>query len=201
MFFKGLPNVKGLFLILSLFASAANAQDDPSDSYVQPKNEQQKNKQQKNRAEFASKLRYGGSFGAYFGRQTYIEVAPKVGYKFNQRLLVGLGFNYIYFSVNDYGQRYSTNIYGPNVFGQFALYSGLFAHAEFNAYNLSVYNNYPPYNASRIWIGSAPVGIGYYSGGQQGGVYLSLLYDLINNPHSPYYNPAMPLIIRVGFLF
>ncbi|MFN7690715.1 MAG: hypothetical protein ACK5QU_06510 [Bacteroidota bacterium] len=52
-----------------------------------------------------------------------------------------------------------------------------------------------------MWVGSAPVGLGYFSGGQIGGVYLSALYDLINNPYSPYYNGSVPILFRVGFLF
>lgn len=176
------------------------AQNEAPDPYVQTK--ESENKANKPPTEdFAKRLRYGGSFGAFFGQQTYIELSPKVGYKVNERLVAGLGLNYIYFSTRDYGQRFVTHIYGPTVFAQYALISGLFAYGEYNAYNVAVYNPLPPYDENRIWIGSAPVGVGYYSGGQIGGVYLSILYDLINNPSSPYYNGGMPILLRVGFLF
>jgi len=193
----------GLFCFLVLFnfvIQVAKAQNDVPDQYVQPQ-ETQTTANKPPVEDFAKRLRYGGSFGAFFGQQTYIELSPKVGYKVNERLVAGLGLNYIYFSTRDYGQKFVTHIYGPTVFAQYALISGLFAYGEYNAYNVAVYNPLPPYEEKRIWIGSAPVGIGYYSGGQMGGVYLSILYDLINNPASPYYNGGMPILLRVGFLF
>jgi hypothetical protein len=200
-------NSKFLFLILLqvfFLLGAGNAQNDSLDAYVQPQNEKSTDPLQNaknSKDDFAERLRYGGSFGAFFGQQTYIELSPKVGYKVDKRLIVGVGANYIYYSIKDYGQKFVTHIYGPTVFAQYSLISGLFAYGEFNGYNVASYSSVPPYNAERIWIGSAPVGIGYYSGGQIGGVYLSILYDLINNPYSPYYNGGMPILLRVGFLF
>ncbi len=196
-----------LFITFAAFNNVS-AQNDSLDPYVQTKEaekiaekEAKEKKAKKNSQDFASKLMYGGSFGAFFGQQTYIELSPKVAYKVNDRLVAGLGLNYIYFSMKDYGQKFVTHIYGPTVFAQYALLSGLFAYGEYNAYNVATYLPLPPYTPERVWIGSAPVGIGYYSGGQIGGVYLSILYDLINDPASPYYNGGMPILLRVGFLF
>jgi len=180
------------------------AQTESPDSYVQPEvtsKETKKKQNNRNSEDFSKRLMYGGSFGAFFGQQTYVELSPKVGYKVNDRLVAGLGLNYIYFSMRDYGQKFVTHIYGPTVFAQYSLIYGLFAYGEYNAYNVATYSPLPPYPEERVWIGSAPVGIGYYSGGQIGGVYLSILYDLINNPASPYYNGGMPILFRVGFLF
>jgi hypothetical protein len=186
-----------------LVCNSAFAQNEDADSYVQfndpSKKVSQENK--KDNIDFKERLRYGGSFGAFFGSQTYIELSPKVGYKVNNRLVAGLGLNYIYFSFKDYGQKFVTHIYGPTIFAQYGLVSGLFAYGEYNAYNIASYNPLPPYNTERVWIGSAPVGLGYYSGGQIGGVYIAVLYDLINNPASPYYNGSVPILLRVGFLF
>lgn len=199
-----------LLLVVTVIATFQTvcAQNDTIDPYFQSEEAQKatekeaKDKQAKqNNEEFAKKLRYGGSFGAFFGQQTYVELSPKVGYQLKEKLVVGAGFNYIYFSLKDYGQKYVTHIYGPTVFAQYAIVSGLFAYGEFNAYNVATYNPLPPYDQKRIWIGSAPLGIGYYSGGEIGGVYLSLLYDLINDPASPYYNGGIPILLRVGFLF
>ncbi|MFN4812019.1 MAG: hypothetical protein ACK46S_06900 [Bacteroidota bacterium] len=187
-----------LLAICLLVVTMVAAQNETSDSYVNPGTDKKNTSPQ---SDFADKLMYGGSFGAFFGRQTYIELCPKVGYKVDKRLVAGVGANYIYFSVRDYGQRFVTHIYGPNVFAQYALVSGLFAYGEFNAFNVASYNPLPPYATERMWVGSAPVGLGYFSGGQIGGVYLSALYDLINNPYSPYYNGSVPILFRVGFLF
>jgi hypothetical protein len=188
------------YIITGFFISVANAQNETPDSYVQPQENAAK-KAKKNNDDFAKKMRYGGSFGAFFGQQTYIELSPKVGYQVNNKLVAGVGLNYIYFSVRDYGQKFVTHIYGPTVFAQYAIFSGLFAYGEYNAFNVATYNPFPPYTPERLWIGSAPIGIGYYSGGQIGGVYLAALYDLINNPASPYYNGSLPILLRVGFLF
>ncbi|HRG58519.1 MAG TPA: hypothetical protein PK323_06135 [Bacteroidia bacterium] len=194
----------GCFIaVMCIYMMSAFAQNDTPDPYVQPNPpaKEEENKKSKAKEDFVEKLQFGGSFGAFFGQQTYIELSPKVGYKVNDRLVAGLGLNYIYFSIKDYGQKFVTHIYGPTVFAQYALVSGLFAYGEFNAYNVASYNPLPPYNSERIWIGSAPIGLGYYSGGEIGGVYIAVLYDLINNPYSPYYNGSVPILFRVGFLF
>ncbi len=192
-----------ILVFLLFINTVSKAQSENTDPYVQsnPPAKESNSKTNKGNVDFSDRLRYGGSFGAFFGQQTYIELAPKVGYKVNERLVAGLGFNYIYFSVKDYGQKFVSHIYGPTAFAQFALLSGLFAYGEYNAYNVAAYNPLPPYNSERVWIGSAPVGLGYYSGGQIGGVYIAVLYDLINNPSSPYYNGSVPILFRVGFLF
>lgn len=189
--------------IMFLNSIVTIAQNETPDPYVQPNppSKEQENKKSKAKEDFVEKLQFGGSFGAFFGQQTYVELSPKVGYKVNERLVAGLGFNYIYFSLKDYGQKFVTHIYGPTVFAQYALVSGLFAYGEYNAYNVAAYNPLPPYNSERMWIGSAPIGLGYYSGGEIGGVYIAVLYDLINNPNSPYYNGSVPILFRVGFLF
>lgn len=189
--------------IMFLNSIVTIAQNETPDPYVQPNppSKEQENKKSKAKEDFVEKLQFGGSFGAFFGQQTYVELSPKVGYKVNERLVTGLGFNYIYFSLKDYGQKFVTHIYGPTVFAQYALVSGLFAYGEYNAYNVAAYNPLPPYNSERMWIGSAPIGLGYYSGGEIGGVYIAVLYDLINNPNSPYYNGSVPILFRVGFLF
>ena len=194
----------GFLVVFSMQFSGVSAQNDTLDPYVQSKQDKKEKEakiKKESNEDFFKKLRYGGSFGAFFGQQTYIELSPKVGYKVNERLVTGLGFNYIYYSTKDYGKKFVTHIYGPTVFAQYALISGLFAYGEFNAFNVASYNPLPPYTPDRIWVGCAPVGLGYYSGGQIGGVYLSVLYDLINDPLSPYYNGGVPLIFRVGFLF
>jgi hypothetical protein len=190
-----------LFIVLSvmiLSSTILSAQNDTPDSYVNPDKDKSTDKQ---KSDFAEKLMYGGSFGAFFGRQTYIELCPRVGYKVDKRLVAGLGANYIYYSIRDYGTRFVTHIYGPSVFAQYSLVSGLFAYGELNGFNVATYPTFPTNRAERIWVGSAPIGIGYFSGGQIGGVYLAALYDLINNPNSPYYNGEVPILFRVGFLF
>ncbi|MCC6251227.1 MAG: hypothetical protein IT238_02050 [Bacteroidia bacterium] len=192
----------GLILLSFFFSFTAFAQEG-NDPYVNTdrQNKKTEEKGKTNNNSFTDKLRYGGSFGAYFGQQTYVELSPRVGYKLKERFIVGTGVNYMYFSVKSYGQKFVSHIYGPSFFAQYGIISGLFAHGEFNAFNIKVYQPLPPYNAERIWIGSAPVGLGYYSGGHFGGAYLAILYDLINNPYSPYYNGGLPLVLRVGLLF
>lgn len=192
----------GLLLCI-VFSLSAFAQNDGTDSYVAPKTDANADKRPRKRPStksFTDQLKYGGSFGAYFGQTSYVELAPKVGYKVTDKLFAGVGFNYIYFSTKYYGQRFVSHIYGPSFFAQYVIYNGLFAYGEFNAYNIALQNPFT-YAQERTWIGSAPVGLGFYSGGQLGGVYLAVLYDLINNENSPYYNPNMPIILRVGFFF
>jgi hypothetical protein len=181
-----------LIICLAFFKNAA-AQNDTTDSYVKKNTPSDELKKKT----FKQRLHGGGSAGASFGITTYVELSPRIAYQATEKIYVGGGINYMYFSTRSGNVKYSTSIYGPNVFAQYMITGGLFGYGEFNAFSLEP--NYG-YNNDRIWIGSAPVGLGFYSGGQFGGIYLSVLYDLIGNPYSPYKMGDLPVIFRIGIL-
>src|SRR6185312_7709991 len=49
-----------------------------------------------------SKLFFGGNFGLGFGTNTFVNVSPQVGYRFNDYLAAGFGVNFNYYSYKYY---------------------------------------------------------------------------------------------------
>src|SRR4051812_11010862 len=82
---------------------------------------------------FVDHLFFGGILGLQFATdQTYVEVAPMIGYRISDRLSAGLNLKYIYYKVQpDNYIAYSTNVYGGGPFARFFIYEGLFTHFEY----------------------------------------------------------------------
>ncbi|MCK5135096.1 MAG: hypothetical protein KAR19_04850 [Bacteroidales bacterium] len=148
-----------------------------------------------------------------FGTNTYIDVAPLVGYHVNDRFSVGLGPHYIYQSrkaTPSYPYSYQTHVYGLKGFARFALitnadqflpinlFSDLFVHVEYEGISLEkVYYYSPAYPDDGRFIYQ-----GFLIGGgfsQRVGMYNSIsfmiLWDLNESSRSPYSNP----VFRIGF--
>ena len=146
---------------------------------------------------FSDRLYFGGSFGLQFGTQTFVEIAPIVGYRLTNRLYGGLGLKYQYYKYNDNYYTYSSNVYGGGPFAQFIVYEGLFLHAEYEILNLEVpdlyYQHYTRQNIESIFLGG-----GYRQMiGNRSSMDILLLYNINDNAYSPYSNP----ILRIGFGF
>ncbi|RYD80211.1 MAG: hypothetical protein EOP53_08405 [Sphingobacteriales bacterium] len=152
---------------------------------------------------FIKKLTFGGNFGAQFGQVTFVDISPMVGYRATEKLTVGLGatYNYLDFRYTDqYGTKYreSYNIYGGRLYGQYVIYNGLFAHAEYEGLNVpDRRTNY----TERAWMTSPLIGGGYRSQiGKRSYINITALYHLKfaqNQDIFPLY--GSPLILRVGF--
>jgi outer membrane protein assembly factor BamA len=159
------------------------------------------NAQDSEKQKFWERVYFGGNFGLNFGTDySVVEVSPLVGYRLTEKLSVGFGVTYIYYSVrNRYtNDKYESSIYGGNIFTRYFFLENLFAHVETGALNLDVPAMYYPYNLSRQWSQNLLVGGGYRSQiGERSSFTIMLLYDLIDDPNSPYRNP----IFRVGFGF
>lgn len=151
----------------------------------------------------------GGGGGLSFGSVTYIEVSPLIGYRITDRLSTGLqpSFSYLKYKLYDYygnytGKSESTYYYGGGVFGRFYILDNIFAHAQYelNNYEVAVANNpiYPTaYELKRITVSSLLIGGGYSQPiGQRSVFTISVLYDVVQNPYSPYYDRP---VIRAGF--
>ncbi|MCS6916624.1 MAG: hypothetical protein RMK52_06340 [Chitinophagales bacterium] len=139
------------------------------------------------------RLVFGGNIGLSFGDVTYIAAEPLVGYRLTPNLVTGIGMRYIYYRDNFY--NYTTSIYGGSVFGRYYLVKGIFGETSFELNSLQAYDPLDQ-QLSRIWVPSWLVGAGYSSSlGRGAGFYFSILYDLLQDPHSPYYRQP---VIRLG---
>jgi len=151
----------------------------------------------------------GGNGGLSFGSVTYIEVSPLLGYRATDRLSVGIqpSFTYIKYKLYDYygnytGKKEESFYYGGGVYTRFYVLDNVFAHAQYEMNNFEVLepNNpiYPTaFEKKRITIPSLLLGAGYSQRvGENSACTISVLYDVIQNVYSPYYNRP---VIRAGF--
>ena len=151
----------------------------------------------------------GGTGGLSFGSVTYIEVAPLVGYKVTDRFSIGVNpkYTFIHFkpSYNGqfYSQDYKTSIYGGSFFARYFILDNVFLSGEYEVNNfeaLVTLPNYGGYELRRMSIGSLLVGGGYFQrfSDSGSGFSIQVLYDVLQNPYSPYY--GIP-VIRAGVVF
>jgi hypothetical protein len=150
-----------------------------------------------NREPFIDRLTFGGHLGLQFGNQTYVEVAPLVGYRITERLIAGIGLKYIYYKFDDRYLVYSDHLYGGGPFARYLIFEELFVHVEHEVLNMRVYD-YLTRTFQRKNISSVFVGGGYRQMiGDNSAIELMLLYNINESINSPYINP----IFRVGFGF
>jgi hypothetical protein len=179
---------KGIWLLLLLCSlPLVHVAQTNEDDYVSDKDK--KEEPTKEKKPFKDRLVFGGNLGGAFGTYSYFQANPMVGYKLNDWWVSGIGFNYIYSG----SRGYSQHIYGPSVWSRAYVFESIVLHTELEYLTMNFqtprgdqYNNNAP-----VWL----VGAGYQSSGQvRFGI--MVLFDLLQDPHSPYTNP----IFRVGGL-
>ena len=150
----------------------------------------------------------GGTGGLSFGSVTYVEVAPLVGYKITDRFSIGVNpkYTYIHYKYTNNGQYstpdYQTHIWGGSFFARYFILDNVFLCGEYELNNYAALISLPNnggYKEKRITVGSLLLGGGYFQHfGGGSGFYIQVLYDVLQNPYSPYY--GVP-VIRAGFVF
>lgn len=146
----------------------------------------------------------GGSFWLQFGNNTYVQIAPLVGYRVTDRFSAGVGVNYIYqrrrlYYSNGQPLVLKNSVYGGKLFGRYTLYKNIFAQAELEALNFENLNE-ATWTVERQWITSPLVGGGViFPIGQRATFIMAALYNLNYDPSRNVY--GSPIIVRTGFNF
>lgn len=140
---------------------------------------------------------FGGNLGLQFGTVTFVDISPLAGVMLTPRLSTGLGITYQYYDDNRfYGSNGSS--YGGRVFGRYNVLPNIFAHMEYENINWKTYNLVAE-DFRRTWSDALFVGGGYFAPfGRRGGANFSVLYNLLYDRTTSYYNE--PYVIRVGFV-
>ncbi len=148
---------------------------------------------------FGKRLFLGGNVGLQFGTITLIDLSPSLGCWVTNRIALGLGINYQYYSDKRWTPAFSTSIYGGNAFGRFYILENLFAHLEYQLINYKtlLVDPYGVFNKTkRIYEPYYLIGGGYVQSlGGNFSMNIIALYNLNETPYSLYQNP----IIRIGF--
>ena len=144
---------------------------------------------------FSKRLFGGGDIGLQFGTFTLINLAPVIGYRFNDNLGAGLGPIYTYVKDKSWKPAYETSMYGGRLFGQYRFLENFLAYTEYQQVNAEVRDDFT-YKLFRKNIPFLFVGGGYIAPiGRNSSFMIMGLWDLIQDPYSYYNNP----LIRVGF--
>ncbi len=177
----------------------------------EPVQQDAKKRGEKEKLPFKERLVFGGDLGLSFGSITYIKLAPVVGYRLTNRLTAGLGPIYIYESYKYYNLKTST--YGGKAVLSFTVLRGSDFGGNFNLGNVMLHAEnevinvepirYDPssqqnFFGDRLWIDNLLLGGGVsQSLGGRAAISIFLLWDVTQNPYSPYSNP----ILKFGFYF
>lgn len=180
-------------LVLVAFAAMAMAQDS---TRTRPK---------KDVRPFADRIWFGGGIGLSFGTVTAIQLDPLVGYKVDQagKLSIGIGGSYWYFRDNRFIPAYDFKAYGYRTFARFRFIEQAYAHAEFLHMNVEG-NRFTTLSElrPRIWVPHLLLGAGYVQSlGARSSIFIQILFDVLQDPNSIYFNrgPIFSGGVGVGF--
>ena len=158
----------------------------------------------------ATNLFTGGSvsFGLGFGNYNKTFLAglnPHIGYTFAKWIDAAFVVNFQYYSAKGfYDEKYRSTTYGPGFFTRIYPVKFLFIQAQ-PEYNF-IKQKYIPVSGTSIKdnlrVSSLLLGAGYISSrsGENSFTYLSVLFDVLKNPNSPYvdgYGKIIP-VVRAG---
>ncbi len=146
-----------------------------------------------------SKLFFGGNLGLAFGTYTIINVAPLVGYQFTPVFAAGAGINYSYYGYNDGYYKYNQSYVGMSIFGRVSPIRQFFLQVQPEVNYIwgtqtpdDSNQGLPTYKIPTQFVPSLLLGGGAaIPTGPNGAITISVMYDVIQNPWSPYYHQAV----------
>lgn len=194
----------GIFTNHTLFAQDQEYKSIPLEDSVSTKTPKEKKSSKNISGEDKkwkwSDFRVGGNLGLSFGRQTYVEVSPTFGYwVMPNKLQLGLSTKFVYQSVTFDREKYKSFLYGGGFFGDYVVWNGVFARAEFELINKESY-----FNDNRVNVPHLLLGGGYVQEiGDYGNFYIAALFNVLDSDESIYSGTFgdFPLILRMGFGF
>jgi hypothetical protein len=148
------------------------------------------------------------SFGLGLGTASSFSagIHPYVGYTLASWVDAGVGLNFEYYSAKDlYSNKLHNTIYGGGVFSRFYPFQQIFIQLqpEYNNTNVKFIPSSGGSYKYNTGCGSLLIGAGYINGRKNKNTfsYISVLFDIFDNPNSPYVsaNRQIMPIIRAGF--
>ena len=139
------------------------------------------------------RVTWGGSMAIQLGTVTLLGASPKIGYRVTEKLTAGLGGTYYYISDKVYGN--TSKFYGASAYARHLIMPRIFVHAEAERVHMRIGYELQPTAIDMLWIGG-----GYYTSiSPRAAAGMVLLYDVLENPNSPYSNPDIRGGITFGF--
>lgn len=152
-----------------------------------------------------SRFFVGGNFGfTFLGDYNYIGISPLIGYRLTSWFSPGINLNLNFVTdktVPDQTTHYTT--VGAGVFTRFFPLSWLYVQIqpEYNQYQVKVKSGGTTIDQQTYHVFSLLMGGGYVQRISDHAYFnFGVLYDVIQNPHSPYYGiPVVQGGINLGF--
>jgi hypothetical protein len=152
-------------------------------------------------APWKDRMFYGGNFNALFGTFTIVNLNPVIGYRLTDRLHVGGGGIFNYFSVRYGTQRVSQVFYGSHTFARAFVLENVFAQVQYDRlYQPKI--NFTRGTLEKGWVDYLLVGGGVRQRmGENAFFVTSILYNVNRDPRqiSAYFNPVIQIGIVGGF--
>ncbi len=141
-----------------------------------------------------SRLFVGGNLGFSFSSySTAINVMPQAGYFFSRFFAAGVSLNYSYYKYTYYSTDFASSYAGIGLFGRFYPIRSLFIQVQPEA-NYVWGNNYystAPDGKVSEFVPTFLVGGGAAIPAGPGSIVISIMYDVLQKPLSPYYAQAV----------
>lgn len=159
---------------------------------------QQSTQTAKPKVPFKDRLVFSGDIALQFGTFTFVGANPSVGYKWNDWFVTGVGAHYYFISNGASSDR----LYGGQVFARARIFDGAFLMTEFQQTNTWGLKNDPRFEEPEfgyLWVPQWYVGAGYFQNvGGAVSIGGSILFDLIDDPNSPWQNPQIRGGVIIG---
>lgn len=152
--------------------------------------------------ELKQRIYVGGEFGLSFGGgQTYIHIAPLMGYDITEKFSAGVSAMYQLWRVNFINTTANYSTFGGGVFSRFRPWDPLLLQLEFDMFNTV---DFAELTFDRVNVPAFMAGIGYArSFGGRSYYQFMLFYDFINNPNMPLPQliGGVPIYLKLGLIW
>lgn len=161
----------------------------------------------RNRLGISERLIFGGNMSFGFGTNSFVYLAPTVGYKITDQLVAGGGFIYQYsrfttaFDPNTGAFEpfeFETSVYGPKAFVFYAPIEILYVGTQFEYLNHDVVRDFSTRELSPQWTPVLFLEVGYLQEMGAGMIQFGMKYNVLHDVDSPY---GAALIPSVGIFF
>lgn len=151
--------------------------------------------------ELKQKIYVGGDFSLRFGWQTYVYLAPLIGYDITPKFSAGFSSMYQLFRIKyNNGATVSDHVFGSGIFIRYRPIQQIILHSELNLYNTV---DYTVLFGDRINVPAFMLGGGYAgSMGDRSYYNIMIMYDFIQNENMPL--PAFiapPFYLKFGVVW
>jgi len=152
------------------------------------------NNKTKSTTAFIKKIYFGGEFGVSFGTYTALTVSPLIGYKISPKLYTGIQFHYTW-AKHTIGtitgdKSYNYHNYGISTFLRWYMIKNLYFHIEpefMNYQQTFLDSKGNVVSTERYWVPYVWAGLGLRKMiSKRSWVSAHVLFDLVNDPDSPY---------------